>query len=59
MHTYGFTLSYPKGNAYYQYEPWHWRYVGRTLATYLFEEDKHLYDLSEREIDAYLITIFD
>lgn len=58
-HTYGFTLSYPKGNAYYQYEPWHWRYVGRTLATYLFEEEKHLYDLSEREIDAYLITIFD
>ena len=58
-HQYGFTLSYPKGNTYYQYEPWHWRYVGRTLATYLYEEEKHLYDLSEREIDTYLITIFD
>jgi LAS superfamily LD-carboxypeptidase LdcB len=58
-HEYGFTLSYPKDNTYYQYEPWHWRYVGKTLATYLYEEEKHLYDLSEREIDTYLITIFD
>ena len=26
-HKYGFVLSYPKGNAYYAYEPWHWRFV--------------------------------
>lgn len=58
-HQYGFTLSYPKGNTYYQYEPWHWRFVGVALATYLHEEDLHLYELSEREIDSYLITIFD
>lgn len=58
-HKYGFTLSYPKDNTYYQYEPWHWRYVGESLATYLHDEKKHLYDLGEREIDTYLITIFD
>lgn len=58
-HEYGFTLSYPKDNTYYQYEPWHWRYVGESLATYLHDEKKHLYDLGEREIDTYLITIFD
>jgi D-alanyl-D-alanine carboxypeptidase len=26
---YGFVISYPSGNIYYQYEPWHWRFVGR------------------------------
>ena len=32
---YGFVMSYPKGKASrtcYSYEPWHYRYVGRTLA---------------------------
>lgn len=39
-HLYGFTLSYPSTMSYmtsYTYEPWHWRYVGVELATYLFE----------------------
>lgn len=58
-HKYGFTLSYPDGNAYYQFEPWHWRFVGKTLANKLFEERKHFYDLDQREIDQYLISIFD
>ncbi len=34
-HEYGFTLRYPKGKepiTGYQYEPWHFRYVGRELA---------------------------
>lgn len=34
-HEYGFTLRYPKGKESitgYQYEPWHFRYVGRELA---------------------------
>lgn len=57
--TYGFVLSYPQSNAYYQYEPWHWRFVGRALAQDLKDSGKHLYDLSEREIDAYLISLFD
>ena len=32
---YGFVMSYPKGKSAttcYAYEPWHYRYVGRTLA---------------------------
>ena len=34
-HEYGFILRYPKGKESitgYQYEPWHFRYVGRELA---------------------------
>ena len=58
-HKYGFTLSYPKGNSYYIYEPWHWRYVGVTLATKLHEDGDHFYDLDQRTIDTYLISIFD
>lgn len=56
---YGFTLSYPKGNKYYQYEPWHWRYVGKDLARDLKRDNKYFYDLDQREIDEYLIEIFD
>lgn len=58
-HKYGFTLSYPKNNAYYVFEPWHWRYVGVALATYLHRENKYFYDLDQREIDTYLVNIFD
>jgi D-alanyl-D-alanine carboxypeptidase len=56
---YGFILSYPKGNTYYQYEPWHWRFVGVNLATYLHNQNQHFYDLDQRVIDTYLVTIFD
>jgi D-alanyl-D-alanine carboxypeptidase len=58
-HKFGFIISYPKDNAYYQFEPWHWRYVGITLATNLHDENKHFYDMDQREIDSYLIHIFD
>jgi len=58
-HKYGFTLSYPKGNAYYKFEPWHWRFVGVALATHLHNENKYFYDLVQREIDVYLIKLFD
>ncbi len=56
---YGFILSYPKGNTYYQYEPWHWRFVGIDLAERLHRDDKNFYDLDQREIDKYLINVFD
>jgi D-alanyl-D-alanine carboxypeptidase len=39
---YGFTLRYPKGKESitgYQYEPWHFRYVGIDLATALYESE--------------------
>jgi zinc D-Ala-D-Ala carboxypeptidase len=58
-HRFGFVLSYPKGNKYYIYEPWHWRFVGVTLATTLYEEEKTLYEMDQRDIDEYLITIFE
>jgi LAS superfamily LD-carboxypeptidase LdcB len=58
-HLYGFTLSYPEGNAFYKFEPWHWRFVGVELASHLHNERKHFYDLSQREIDSYLIKLFD
>lgn len=56
---YGFVLSYPKGNTYYQFEPWHWRFVGKKLANRLHEEKENFYDLPQNKIDAYLINIFD
>jgi len=56
---YGFVLSYPPGNTYYKYEPWHWRFVGVSLATRLHDDGKYFYDLDQREIDKYLIKLFD
>ncbi|MSR87979.1 MAG: hypothetical protein EXS69_02345 [Candidatus Zambryskibacteria bacterium] len=56
---YGFILSYPAGNSYYKFEPWHWRFVGIALAKSLTNENKYFYDLDQREIDNYLINIFD
>jgi LAS superfamily LD-carboxypeptidase LdcB len=56
---YGFILSYPKKNAYYVFEPWHWRFVGKNLALKLHIEHKNFYDLTQNEIDEYLVTIFD
>jgi len=56
---YGFILSYPKQNTYYRFEPWHWRFIGVSLATKLHDSNKYFYDLDQREIDSYLISIFD
>lgn len=55
---YGFVLSYPKGNKYYIYEPWHWRFVGIQLATYLHNTGLYFYDLDQRDIDKYLVNTF-
>ena len=41
-HRYGFVIRYPKGKEAitgYAYEPWHIRYLGIPLATYLYEND--------------------
>jgi LAS superfamily LD-carboxypeptidase LdcB len=56
---YGFVISYPKANKFYQYEPWHWRFVGRQLALDLHNQGKYFYEMDQREIDAYLIKLFD
>lgn len=55
---YGFTMSYPKDNPFYVYEPWHWRYVGIKLATDLYNSGRHFYDLDQRSIDDYLVYLF-
>ncbi|MCA9358073.1 D-alanyl-D-alanine carboxypeptidase family protein [Candidatus Kaiserbacteria bacterium] len=56
---YGFILSYPEGNDYYIFEPWHWRFVGIDLARDLHRKDKTFYDLDQRDINEYLLTLFD
>lgn len=55
----GFTLSYPEGNNFYIFEPWHWRFVGEELARDLHKDNAHFYDWEQRKIDSYLISIFD
>ncbi len=56
---YGFVLSYPAGNRYYTFEPWHWRFVGVDLATRLHRDGEYFYNLDQRTIDGYLSVIFD
>ncbi len=44
-HRYGFTLSYPRGAQEltgFFYEPWHFRYVGEEMATFLHESGTYL-----------------
>ena len=56
---YGFILSYPKNNSYYQYEPWHYRFIGVLLATYIHNQGTTFYALDQRYIDTYLVDLFD
>lgn len=58
-HEYGFTMSYPENNQFYEFEPWHWRFVGEDLAEDLHDDNKFFYDLSQREIDKYIANLFD
>ena len=51
---YGFFLRYPKGKEYitgYQYESWHYRYVGTDIATYIHDND-----ITYEEYYAYFIN---
>lgn len=41
-HKYGFIMRYPKAKFHitgFKYEPWHYRYVGTHVATYIYEND--------------------
>ncbi len=58
-HRYGFILSYPKGNQYYAYESWHWRFVGTALATQMYQDKISFYNLDQRFIDGYLLNMFE
>ena len=56
---YGFVISYPTNNAYYKFEPWHWRFVGIALATKLHDDSTYFYGVDQRVIDSYLGNLFD
>lgn len=58
-HEYGFILSYPRGNEFYVYEPWHWRFVSTELAQDLERRDETFYGMEQREINDYLLEFFD
>jgi len=58
-YAYGFVLSYPKNNKFYVYEPWHWRFVGTALAKKLHEKNMNFYDMEQRTINEYLVSLFD
>ncbi len=51
---YGFILRYPKDNTItgYMYEPWHYRYVGIEVATYIYNNnitfDEYYYEFIEK-----------
>lgn len=55
----GFIISYPEGNSFYTYEPWHWRFVGEDLARDLHDDERSFYEVPQRELNEYLISIFD
>lgn len=47
---YGFILRYPRGKEYItsiEYEPWHFRYVGKEAATYIMENEITLEEFIE------------
>lgn len=49
-HKYGFILRYKKDrvdDTGYGFEPWHFRYIGKEIATYIYENDLILEDLYE------------
>jgi len=56
---YGFVISYPESNTSYQFEPWHWRFVGKALALYLHQNNLYFYNVDQRVLDSYLANIFD
>ena len=58
-HKYGFIISYPQNNGAYQFEPWHWRFVGKRLAKDLYKHNQYFYDRAQRDIDEFIIYLFD
>ena len=62
-HEYGFIIRYPKDKASitgYAYEPWHIRYVGIELATYLYENNLTLeeyYNYTPPVVDENIVLL--
>lgn len=58
-HEFGYIIRYPKNKediTLYTYEPWHIRYVGIDLATYLYENDLCLEEYYDFEPDPFYFT---
>ena len=56
-HNYGFVLRYPKGKEEitgFQFEPWHFRFVGLELAKELFDEGITLDEYYARKVNGTL-----
>ena len=59
-HKFGFILRYPKGKENitgYKYEPWHWRFVGRDAATYIYEHgitlEEYMAEMNGTEVETF------
>ncbi len=53
-HLYGFILRYPKGKENitgFKYEPWHYRYVGKKVATIIYHENLTLEEYIKKTSD--------
>ncbi len=54
VYKYGFIIRYPKGKEHitgYMYEPWHLRYVGVDLATYLYKNNLTLDEYYQKKLN--------
>lgn len=57
---FGFILRYPKGKEYitgYDYEPWHFRYIGRELAETVYYSDMTYDEFFARYLVQFLKTV--
>lgn len=59
-HKFGFILRYPEGKTNvtgYKYEPWHWRFVGRNAATYIYENgitlEEYMAEMNGTELETF------
>ena len=51
-HKFGFILRYPKASFHvtgFKYEPWHYRYVGVNIATYIYENNLILEEYTKQK----------
>ena len=56
-HKYGFILRYPKDMEHitgYQYESWHYRYVGEKIATYIYKNNITFDEYYVQNLEKYL-----
>ena len=59
-HKFGFIMRFPKGDTYitgFTYEPWHWRFVGREVATYIHDNgltlEEYIAELNGTALDTF------